>query len=624
MTRRYLGLPAILGLYLFSVGLAAQDLPNYIRTHYEKRDYRVPMRDGVRLFTSLYLPKDKGRTYPILLKRTPYGVAPYGEGILPDTLGPSEEIARSGYIFAYQDVRGSRMSEGVFEHMRPHRTTGSGVEIDESTDTWDTVEWLIREVPGNNGRVGMWGISYPGFYAAAGMIDAHPALKAVSPQAPIADWYFDDFFHHGAFFLAHAFNFFSSFGLPRPGLTTEGNPRFDHGTPDGYEFFLRLGPLANVEHRYLQGKVAYWKSFTENPTYNRFWQDRNLLPHLNKVAPSVMVVGGWFDAEDLYGPLRIYESIEVKNPGVDNVLVMGPWSHGAWERSDGQRLGNIDFGSSTSVHYRRNLEFRFFESTLKEGGPARLPEATLFETGANRWREFDRWPPEGLESLELHLREGGRLSFAPSDETGWLWDEYTSDPDRPVPFAETIQPGMAQTYMTDDQRFAARRPDVLVYQTDVLREDLTLAGPLTAELWVSTSGTDSDWVVKLIDVFPDDAGAEPEEGGSRPLGGYQMMVRSEVFRGRYRQSYSEPVPFRPDEPALVRVPLQDVLHTFRRGHRLMIQIQSSWFPIVDRNPQTFVPNIFDAVEADFRQARQRIYRSRQFPSRLNVGVLDGK
>ncbi len=605
------------------LGGTVSELGEYIRNNYEKREIRIPMRDGVHLFTAVYLPRDRSRTYPILLKRTPYGVGPYGEEGFPETLGPSEAATRAGYIFVYQDVRGRYLSEGVFENMRPHRSTRPGAETDESTDTWDTIDWLIRHLPGHNGKVGMWGISYPGFYAAVGMIDAHPALAAVSPQAPIADWYFDDFFHHGAFFLAHAFNFFSSFGLPRPAPTTESYPRFDHGTPDGYAFFLRMGPLANAERLYLQGRVEFWKAFVEHPTYDSFWKDRNVLPRLRRVAPAVMVVGGWFDAEDLYGPLQIYRHIEELNPGIYNVLVMGPWAHGGWENSTGEALGNIRFGSRTAVHYREEVELRFFESTLRESRTPELPEATVFETGSNQWRSFERWPPE-TRSLELYLREKRRLAFAPPQAPGWVWDEYLSDPAHPVPFSEAITPGMAPTYMTDDQRFASRRPDVLAYASEPLREPLTLAGPLEAELWVSTSGTDSDWVVKLIDVFPDDAGTEIPPGGTRPLGGYQMMVRSEVFRGRYRDSYSRPVPFEPNQPVKVRIPLQDVLHTFLPGHRIMVQIQSTWFPLVDRNPQTFVENIFRAEEQDFRPAWQRVFRSQQFPSRLRVGVLEAR
>lgn len=594
----------------------------YIRDNYSKREYRIAMRDGVRLFTAVYTPRDTTKRYPILIRRTPYSVAPYGETSYPSSLGPSEQILREGYIFALQDVRGRFMSEGEFVNMTPHvAEKRTAQDIDESSDTYDTIEWLLANVPHHNGAVGMWGISYPGFYAAAGMIDAHPALKAVSPQAPIADWWYDDFHHHGAFFLPHSFNFFAVFGLPRPAPTTEWGPRFEHGTPDGYQWFLDLGPLRNVDERYFRGRISFWTQATRHPNYDEFWQSRNILPHLRNVAPAVMVVGGWFDAEDLYGALNIYRSIEEKNPEVFNVLVMGPWRHGGWARDDGHALGNIRFGSATSLFYRENIELHFFNHFLKGEGSLELPEAYVFETGANRWKSFSDWPPEGLVGRNLYLDEGFELSFATPIATGEAWDEYLSDPSKPVPYTQDIDIGMTREYMTDDQRFAARRPDVLAYRSGVLDEDITLAGPVIADLWVSTSGTASDWIVKLIDVFPADA-SDPEDlpHGVR-MGGYQMMVRSEVIRGRFRNSPKQPEPFVPNEATNVTLPLQDVLHTFERGHRIMVQIQSSWFPLVDRNPQNYVDNIFEAEADDFITVRQRVYRSRQHPSRLRVGVL---
>jgi hypothetical protein len=514
------------------------------------------------------------------------------------------------------------MSEGEFVNMTPHVSDKQTArDIDESTDTYDTIEWLLANVPNHNGNVGMWGISYQGFYAAAGMIAAHPALKAVSPQAPIADWWYDDFHHHGAFFLPHSFNFFAVFGLPRPAPTTEWGPRFEHGTPDGYQWFLDLGPLQNVEDRYFRGRIKFWTEATRHPNYDSFWQSRNILPHLHDVAPAVMTVGGWFDAEDLYGALNIYRSIEEKNPGVFNILVMGPWRHGGWARDDGDSLGNIHFGSTTSLFYRENIESRFFKHFLKGEGELDLPEAYVFETGANRWRTFADWPPTGLDVGYLYLGEDFSLTLGSPNSAVEAWDEYVSDPSKPVPYTQDIDIGMTREYMTDDQRFAARRPDVLAYQTEALDEDVTLAGPVMADLWVSTSGTASDWVVKLIDVFPDDA-SDPEglPRGTR-MGGYQMMVRSEVIRGRFRNSPERPEPFVPDSVINVVLPLQDVLHTFKSGHRIMVQIQSTWFPLVDRNPQKYVDNIFTAEADDFMRATQRVYRSRRHPSRLRVGVL---
>lgn len=580
------------------------------------------MRDGVKLFTTVYRPRSTSERSPILLIRTPYSVRPYEPDKFPTKLGPSKFLIDAGYIFAYQDVRGCYMSEGDFVNMRPHISDKTGAtQIDESTDTHDTIDWLLRNVPDNNGRVGMWGISYPGFYAAAGMIDAHPALKAVSPQAPIADWFFDDFHHHGAVFLPHSFNFLVSFGKPRTGPNQDKWKRFDHGTPDGYQFFMDIGPIANAEKRYLHGDVPFWTEVAQHPNYDEFWQARAILPHLNNVAPAVMTVGGWFDAEDLYGPLNIYRSVEMRNPDVFNMLVMGPWRHGGWAREPGTRLGNIYFGEGISGFYRENIEKKFFDHFLKNKGNFDLPEAYMFETGKNRWRTFDHWPPKDLEEKSLYTSTGMTLTFDAPTATEVVFDEYVSDPAKPVPFTETIVPKMTREYMTDDQRFAARRPDVLAYATDELTDDITLAGPIVADLWVSTSGTASDWIVKIIDFFPRN---EPDPTAitvTRPHGGYQMMVRSEVIRGRFRNSYENPQPFTPGEPTRVRLELQDVLHTFKAGHRIMVQIQSSWFPLVDRNPQKYVDNIFEAVESDFQKATQRVYRSGEYPTRIVVGVL---
>ncbi len=603
-------------------GLAAgqESLPRYIRENYTRQDYLIPMRDGVRLHTVVFSPRDKSQAYPLLINRTPYGVGPYEKAKMRDKLGPNPHFAKEGYIFVYQDVRGRYLSEGEFDNMRPHNPKKfAKTDIDESSDTFDTIDWLLKRVPNHNGKAGLYGISYPGFYASAGMCQAHPAQKAVSPQAPIADWYFDDFFHHGAFYLNHAFNFFSGFGKPRPQPTTKSAERIKHGTPDGYQFFLDLGSLKNVNPRYYKDQVAFWKAFVEHPTYDAFWQARNILPHLKKVAPAVMTVGGWFDAEDLYGPLQTYRAVEKQNPGIFNVLVMGPWAHGQWSRADGAKLGHIHFGANTAEFFQKAIELPFFNHFLKDKGQHGLPEAYVFQTGANRWRQFDHWPPRNLNSKSLFVHASGKLRFEPAqEETGPAFDEFVSDPRRPVPYTEALSTGMTQEHMTDDQRFASRRPDVAVYQTEVLQKDLTLAGPLRAELYVATSGTDADWIVKVIDVFPNNAVNNP---AGRKMGGYQMLVRAEVLRGRYRNSYEKPEPFTPNQPAKVMLPLQDVLHTFAKGHRLMVQIHSTWFPLVDRNPQKYVPNIFLAADSDFIRATQRVYRSRTHPTAIQVGIL---
>jgi putative CocE/NonD family hydrolase len=596
----------------------------YIRSHYTKTEQAVPMRDGVRLFTSIYAPND-GRPHPILLVRTPYSVAPYGADRYKDRLGPTAAFEQAGFLFVFQDVRGRFLSEGEYVNMRPHITDKHGKETDESTDTYDTIAWLLEHVPGHNGKVGQWGISYPGFYTSAGAIDSHPALVAVSPQAPIADWFWDDMHHNGAFTLPLAFNFFASFGVKREGPTTQRMPTFDHRTPDGYQFFLELGPLANANARYFHGEIAFWSEMTAHPNYDSFWQARNILPHLKNIHAAVLVVGGLFDTEDLYGPLKTYQSIEKLNPKTDNRLVLGPWFHGQWARDPGAQLGSTEFGFATSDDFQSRMLLPFFLHHLLDAPDPGLAEANVFETGANRWRRFDAWPPRGLETRELYLRENGTLGAKPAAQDD-AFDEYVSDPAKPVPYTMEITADWAKNYMTEDQRFAAWRPDVLVYRGEPLDQDLTLAGPIVADLWVSTTGGDADWVVKLIDVYPGelpgqtDAKREKAEIEAFP-GGRQMLVRAEVMRGRFRESFERPKPFEPGVPTHVTFELRDVLHTFRRGHRVMVQVQSTWFPFVDRNPQSWVPNIFEANESDFVRATQRVYRSARHASHLRVGRL---
>jgi uncharacterized protein len=600
----------------------------YIRSHYTKFEYRIPARDGAKLFTAVYVPNDArpGKTYPILLVRTPYSVGPYGPDRYAPFFGPAEQFEKDGFIFAFQDVRGRNMSEGTFVDVRPQLgKKGGPKDIDESTDTYDSIDWLVKHIPDNNGRVGQWGISYPGFYASAGAIDSHPALKAVSPQAPIADWFWDDMHRHGAFNLSMAFNFFSGFGRARPQPTDSADwHRFEHGTPDGYQFFLDLGPLGNANTRHFKGDVGFWNDLVAHPNYDAFWQARNLQPHLKNIKAAMMTVGGWYDTEDLYGPLHTYSAIEKQNPGITNTLVMGPWPHGGWMRTDGESLGDADFGYSTSEGFQA-LEFAFFKHHLKGGEKPDLPEALVFETGANRWRRFDTWPPKQVRETRLYFQPKQGLGFTAPASAPEAFDEYVSDPNKPVPYTKEIIPFWSKNYMAEDQRFAASRPDVLVYQTAPLEKELTFAGPMEAEFWVSTTGSDADWVVKLIDVNPGKMPGAPKDDDDREgkvnRGGQQTLVRGEPFRGRFRDSYSEPKPFKPGEVTKVRFVINDVLHTFARGHRVMIQVQSSWFPFIDRNPQTFVPNIFEAKEEDFVRAFHRVYRSSEHPSAVKVGVL---
>jgi predicted acyl esterase len=593
-----------------------------VKAHYVKREYYIPMRDSVKLFTAVYLPKDTTQNYPIMLNRTPYSVSPYGPDTLKMALGPSPQMARAGYIFAYQDVRGRMMSEGEYVNMRPHRPLKpSAADIDESSDTYDTIDWLLKNLPRHNGRVGIWGISYPGFYAAMSLVDPHPALKAASPQAPIADWFVgDDFHHHGAFFLMDAFDFFASFGKPRPAPTANISWGFPYPSSDGYRFFLEIGALPNVNKKYFQGDIAFWNDLMAHGVNNEFWRARNILPHLKKLGPAVMTVGGWFDAEDLYGPLKIYHALERENPGAQNLLVIGPWFHGGWARGDGERLGNISFASATAEYYREQIELPFFNFHLKGEGALQLPEALMFETGANAWRSHPQWPPANAAPRKLYFRAGRGLAFEPPPEKAAAFDEYWSDPARPVPFTNEITNDRSREYMIEDQRFAWLRPDVLSYESEALSEALAMAGPLHANLFIESSGTDADFVVKLIDVFPDTTSGKATTPCNAPMGGFQMLVRAEVMRAKFRNSYEKPQPLAPHQITPVRFELQDVHHRFRQGHRIMVQVQSSWFPLVDRNPQKFV-DIYSAKESDFQLARQRIHRSAPHASHLEVMLL---
>lgn len=593
---------------------------SYIQSNYSKHEYRIPMRDGKKLFTAVYSPKDLSKSYPILLNRTPYSAVPYGEKSFPSDLGPSEYFSNDGFIFAYQDVRGRMMSEGEFVDMTPVIDHKNGpADIDESSDAYDTIDWLIKNVPNNNGNVGIWGISYPGFYAACGMIDAHPAVKAVSPQAPIANWFIgDDFHHNGALYLPHAFGFLSGFGRPRSGLTTKQDSHIILPTPDGYDFYLRLGPLSNVNAKYFKRDIPFWNEIMRHGVYDSFWQSRNLRPHLNNVKPAIMTVGGWYDAEDLFGTLGVYQAIESSSPAAYNILVMGPWYHGGWARSDGEYLGNIHFGSNTSAFYRKDIEFPFFRHFLKGTEDPDLPEAYVFLTGGNEWRKENQWPPKNSRAQNLYLQAGGKLSWdEPSEDSSNGFEEYISDPQKPVPYISGIASGMTREHMVEDQRFASRRTDVLTYETEVLKKDITVAGPVIPNLNVSTTGTDSDFVVKLIDVYPDDAPDFEKNPAGIHMGGYQQLVRGELFRGRFRNSFSDPEPFVPGQITSIRYQMPDVFHEFQKGHRIMVQIQSSWFPLVDRNPQQFV-DIYSAKEGDFKKATQRVYRSKSAPSFITL------
>ncbi len=592
----------------------------WLAEHYTKYEHRIPMRDGVKLFMRMYVPKDDSQTWPIILTRTPYALKPYGAENYNDPLGSFRTLARDKFILVTQDVRGRYGSEGEYMHVRPHNPNKGATDIDESSDAWDTIDWLVKNAPNNNGKVGVFGISYPGFYTSMAMIDSHPALKAASPQAPISDWFMgDDLHHNGAFFLTQNFQFFHYFAQRAEDPLHEDTKRFNFKTPDSYDFFLRMGPLANSV-KLMKELGKDWSEFLAHPTYDDYWKARNIRPHLKNVRCAVMTVGGWFDAEDLFGPLETYRWTERQNPGIHNTLVMGPWAHGAWGRGDGDKLGDVNFRAKTSEFYREKIELPFFRHYLKDDTNYNAPEAHVFETGTDQWRRFDAWPPKQVVARTLYLRAGGALGFDAPGEARDAFDEYVSDPAKPVPYTLEFTAGYPRGYPTHDQRFAASRPDVLVYETEPLEEDLTFAGPLKATLHVSTTGTDADWVVKLIDVYAGDFPDPKPNPAYVAMGGYQQLVRGDVFRGKFRNSFEKPEPFKPGEVAKIEMEIPDIFHTFRRGHRVMVQVQSTWFPLVDRNPQTFV-NIPTAKPEDFKKATHRVYRGGNTASALTVEVL---
>jgi putative CocE/NonD family hydrolase len=600
----------------------------WFQASYTKREVMIPMRDGVRLYTRVFLPKDTTRLHPIVMTRTPYGNFPYGPDAFPRGLDHiSAAYAREGFILVGQDVRGRWMSEGEFMDVRPvveHRTDR---DVDETTDTWDTVDWLVKHLPFTNGRVGVRGTSYPGFYAEMAAIDAHPAVKVVSPQAPVTEWMGgDDFFHNGALLESHVL-FFNFFGHPRPHPTAERTPYPGFGTPDGYEYVMRIGALSHLGQRVFHDSVAFWDSIVAHPTWDAFWAARSGRPHLVDLKPAMLWVGGWFDTENLWGALHAYAAAEAHSPGAVNRLVMGPWHHGQWNTPTGDSLGLMAWGMPTAQYYADSIEIPFFNSYLLDGQPApRRFEAAVFETGRNVWHYLDAWPPPDAAPRNLYLHSGGRLSFEASRARGrGLFDEYVSDPAKPVPYTAEITQWYDPAFMVEDQRFAARRPDVLVYQTPPLDSALTVAGPITVDFDVSTSGTDCDWIVKVIDVFPDDYGRSDEfsyrrAGRAAQLGGYQMLVRGDVLRGKYRNSLAKPEPFRPGAVTPIRFVMNDVFHTFRPGHRVMVQVQSTWFPMIDRNPGRF-EDLYTARDGDFRKTTQRVYRTADLPSHLVLPVL---
>ena len=615
----------IISFVFFSLCSFAQNQDSiWFVTHFEKAEQHIAMRDGIKLFTSLYIPKDKSVKHPFLIIRTPYSCKPYGEKDY-SAFWHSDymmKLAKQNYIIVFQDVRGRYMSEGVFADVRPFNKNKKGKEIDEASDTYDSIDWLVKHTENNNGRVAVTGISYPGFYATQAALSGHPALVAVSPQAPVTDWFMGDDFHHkGAFFLMDAFSFYPFFGIPHPKPSATYSEGFSFKSDDNYAAYLKTGALKNFA-RLMGDSILFWHEMYQHPNYDAWWQERNARVGLYNVKPAMLWVGGLFDAEDCFGAWNTFKATETQSPATSNKIVMGPWYHGQWT-DDGSYLGNIQFGVNTSLYYQDSIFIPFLNHYLLGTAAPHLDKATIFFSGENAWKKFDQWPPKNITARSLYLADNFGLVLDKTPSGKNAYDEYVSDPQKPVPYTSGIHFKRTREYMTDDQRFASRRPDVLTYETEVLENDITLAGPVIADLKVSLSTTDADFLVKVIDVFPDDF-RYPEDwsdnGKDYPMGGYQMLVRGEIMRGKFRNSFEKPEPFTPGKITQVKWELPDVAHTFKKGHRIMIQIQSSWFPLADRNPQKFI-DIYKADDSDFQKSTIRVYHEATHPSKIILPVL---
>ncbi|HEY3782960.1 MAG TPA: CocE/NonD family hydrolase [Fimbriimonadaceae bacterium] len=590
-------------------------------TLYNKVEYRIPMRDGIHLYCAVYVPKTADGHSPILMQRSPYGSGPYGADKFRPFPG-SHKFIENKYVFAFEDVRGKYESDGQFMDVRPEDGAKEHPnDIDESTDTYDTIDYLIKNVPGNNGSVGIFGISYPGFYTACAGINSHPALKAISPQAPVSEWFKgDDFHHNGAFFVEDAFNFYLWFGQERPlrTATPSPGPRVNRGINGEYDFFLSHMPLSKLSQDYMQNLV-FWNQMMNHGTFDDFWQRRSSLAHLKDVHCAVMTVGGFFDAEDMYGALHVFQSMQQLNPSIDNTIVMGPWFHGGWAGGEGQTFGDIDFGQDPGAYYRDQVEFPFFDHYLRGAPKPDLPKALMFETGSNKWDRFDKWPPK-VNHKNLYLQAEKGLAWSKPSQSGEAADSYVSDPTHPDSFTAEPIFDRPREYMIADQRFNESKSDVLTYETQPLKSDLTVAGPLQANLFVTTTGTDSDFVVKVIDVLPPDAPDNTIQGKTVKMSNYEMLLRGDIFRGKFRNSFTTPEAFTPGKVTPLNFTLNDVCHTFKAGHRIMVQVQSSWFPLVDINPNKFM-DIYHAMPDDFQKATIQIVRSSKYPSHIDFGVL---
>lgn len=612
-------------LFFIAANGCAQNQQNKIREKYEKHEYLITMRDGVKLFTSVYSPRDKSKTYPIIMMRTPYSVAPYGEDKYPRFLGAASEFADEGFIFVFQDVRGRFMSEGVFDNMRayiPNKTKNK--QVDESSDTYDTIDWLIKNIDNNNGKVGMWGSSYPGFYTIMGTIDAHPNLVCASPQAPISDWFIgDDMHHNGAFSVLMSFNFFKSFGIPRPEPTATWPKPVDYPSPDAYNFFRNHTPIKKLNDEILKNEIPFWDTMSMHGTYDYFWKSRSNLQHLKNIKPALLIVGGWYDAEDMYGPLHIYKTIEQNDKQNNARIIMGPWTHGSWIYTKGDSLGDFSFGSNTAEYYRKEILLPFFKYYLKGEGQMNLNDAYAFDTGKNEWSNFPIWPPTNTVEKSFYFHSEKKLNNDKPNSDNSV-TEYVSDPFNPVPYTAKFEDSKTfynRLHLIEDQRYASTRPDVITFETDALPENVTIAGPISADLFVSTTGTDADFVVKVVDFYPDDEINPDPNPNQVEMGGYQRLVRTEIFRGKFRNSYEKPEPFIPNKVAEVKINLNDAYHTFKAGHKIMIQVQSSYFPFFDVNPNTFC-DIYHAEKDQFQKAEIKIYHSKDYPSSVTFSTLN--
>jgi putative CocE/NonD family hydrolase len=600
-----------------ATALAQQALP--VEKRFDKSVAMIAMRDGVKLHTSVYVPKDVKGPLPFILLRTPYGIEARGPQALQSYV---KDLADEGYIFVFQDIRGRFKSEGTFVMSRAPRDPADPKAIDENTDTNDTIDWLLKNVPDHNGRVGMLGISYPGWLTVMGALEPHPALKAISPQASPADQFLgDDFHHNGAFRLSYGFEYVAMME------TNKVSTMFKFDQHDTFEWYLNLGALSNVNPKYFKGKLPTWNDFVKHPNYDEFWQKQAFAPYLNKVTVPTLNVAGWFDQEDFYGPLKIYELLEKHDKHHQNFLVVGPWNHGGWANGPGDKLGRIQFESATGKYFREKVQAAWFNFHLKDKGKLDQPEALMFQTGTNKWVAHDRWPPRNTFAKKLYFHAGGKLAFeerrpnAKPQAAIEAFDRYISDPANPVPYrprpVTPTYPGKEwQVWMVEDQRFAHKRPDVLSYETKPLQEDVTIAGRLTAKLFASTSGTDCDFIVRLLDVYPETYAKDPT------MGGYQLLISGEPVRARFRKSFTKPEPVVANEVNEYTIDLHWSHHCFRKGHKIMVQVQSTWFPLIDRNPQKYVSNIFEAKDADFQSAEQRIYRSERYASHLSLHVMN--